>query len=431
MYKRKLKQWNFVKNNKTRTPLPQRSKHSRASTGKEDIPSGKGGSATRGTGSTTPENIPEAMLGLTQHAAYYHHPASIISLPDALKFRQGLIGGFKQLLLRHYSLDPILNRGIAPYLGHIVSESRQSINGIIQSSWFFAEKQNEDGRIFAESAFNTLLDLFRDQDFYSLLYLFISLPRLKDSGLMQLLWNCLANNASDSNILGSSHSLSILLRLMCDFYHARGAAELTFAVHDAMKAIFQIVESMGNVDDFAVTWLKCDYAWSMIGFDCLWTQKVEKEIMLLRDSLDGEVGPREVQRWSTAMSLHLRNIQRAETNSSPLGELKSEDFVNSLRPLDGTPYDKETLQLMCFQTMSQYQRALWASRQLGGSPSKTRMWGPSLTDKVLGKGNSLVGQSVKLADIRQLESYHGQADRWEEVESAKVKWVMGLWVLKE
>lgn len=433
MYKRKMKQWNLVKNNKTRTPLPQRSKHSRASTDEEYTHNDKGGSTTR-TGSTTSEGTPETPQGLTLINSQYvdhQHPASIIALPDPIKFRQGLIGGFRQLLLRHYSLDPILNRGIAPYLGHIVSESRQSINGIIQSSWFFADKQNEDGRKFAESAFNTLLDLFRDQDFYSLLYLFISLPRLKDSGLMQLLWNCLANNASDSNILGRSHSLSVLLRLMRDFYHARGAAELTFAVHDAMKAIFQIVESMENLDDFAATWLKCDYAWSMIGFDRLWLQKVEREIMLLRNSLGGEVGHREVQNWSAAMSLHLRNLQGVEGNRSPLEQLESEDFVNSLRPFDSKPYDKETLQLMCFQTMSQYQRALWASRQLGGSSTKARMEKLSLPDMVLDKWNSLVGQSVKIEDIRRLENRHGQADRWEEVESAKVKWVMGLWMLQE
>ncbi|KEF63266.1 uncharacterized protein A1O9_01243 [Exophiala aquamarina CBS 119918] len=434
MYKRKIKQWELVKNNNTRTRLPQRPKHSRASTDDEDACDDKEGSRSRETGSTPAgetSGAPHGLILASPQYAYDHHPMTIISLPDPIKFRQGLIGGFRQLLLRHYSLEPILNSGIAPYLGHIVSESRQSINGIIQSSWFFAGKQNEDGRKFAERGFNTLLDLFRDQDFYSLIYLFISLPRLKDSGLMQLLWNCLAYNASDSRILGRSHSLSILLQLIRDFYHIRGAAELTFAVHDAMKAIFQIVESMDNVDDFAMTWLKCDYAWSMAGFDSLWVQKVEKEIMFLRDSLCGEVGQREVQIWSAAMSLHLKYVQRVEDNSSPLDELRPEDFVNSLHSLDGKPYDKDTLQLMCFQTMSQYQRALWASRQLGGSSTSARMESFSLIDTAIDKMNSLVGRSIKIDDIRRLESHRGQADRWEEVESAKIKWVMGLWMLQE
>lgn len=429
MYKRKMKQWNFVKNKKTRSLLPQRPKHGRASS-REDT-TDRRGSTPRGKGSTTPKENPEQFHELIPvKYAFDHSPPSIMSLPDPLKFREGLIGGFRELLLRHYSLDPILNRGIAPYLGHIVSESRQSINGIIQSSWFFADKQNEYGRQFAESAFNTLLDLFRDQDFYSLFYLFISLPRMKDSGLMQLLWNCLANNANDSNILGKSHPLSVLLRLMRDFYHSRGAAELTFAVHDAMKAIFQTVERMNNADDFCITWLKCDYAWS-IGFDRSWAQKVEKEVILLRDSLDGEVGSREVQKWSNAMSLHLKNIHSVEGNRSPLEQLEPEDFVNSLRPPDSRPVDKETLQLMCFQTMSQYQRALQASRRLGGSsregPTKRFPFAEMISDK-----NDLLGrQQVKIEDIRRLETYHRQADRWEEVETTKVKWVISLWMLQE
>lgn len=353
-----------------------------------------------------------------------HRLLAYLTSPDSPLFREQFLSGIRELSRRHYTLDQSLYRGVVPFLIHILSESRKRVNDLIEASIFFNQKEYEKGRDWAWKAFTTLLDFLQDENFYALLYLFISVPCWKDSGLMLKMLDCLNTNASA--IMGPNHHLSVLLKQMYNFYRSHGPDEFSAVVSDAMNGVFEVIDDMDPADDYCITWLKCDYAWTC-DFDELWVNRLLREVISLRNSLKGGLRDEEIQAWTHAMYLHLQVMRQMEGDKSKGTFDVAEDIgINLARTdyQDGT----NAIQALCFRTMARYHESLCTSSKAASDPRHGLARHCLKRATVFDELHWGLGPNIVIQDLKQLEAWSREAERWEEVEAAKVKWVEGMWI---
>ena len=422
MYKKRLDQWRFSKNSKRKSTSGKT--HEKANRpGKppaKDALSLKLNAARK----RRPVLVKEEELLEAGMAVYEDHRLlAYLTSPDSPLFREQFMSGIGELSRRHYTLDQNLYRGVIPFLSHILSESRKRVNDLIEASWFFNQKEYEKGRKWAWKAFEMLLDFLQDQNFYSLLYLFISIPRWKDSGLMLKMLNCLDTNAND--IMGPNHHLSVLFKQMCNFYRSHGPDEFSAVVSDALKRVFDVIDDMGR-EDYCITWLKCDYAWTC-DLDELWVNGLLDEVISLRNSLKGGLHDEEILAWTHAMYLHIQVVRQMEGDKSKRTFDVAEDVEINLSRTDSEG-DTNAIQALCFRTMAQYHKSLCTSQQPASDPRHGLARHCLKRATIFDEAHWGLGPNIVIQDLKRLEAWNREAERWEEVEAAKVKWVEGMWI---
>ncbi|KAJ9143393.1 hypothetical protein NKR23_g6469 [Pleurostoma richardsiae] len=218
---------------------------------------------------------------------------------------------------------------------------------------------------------------------------------------------------------------------MHDFWVTHGVSEFSSVISDAVKSIFEVVQDMHNVDDWCIIWLKCDYPWNS-GLDKVGVESLMGEVMVVWDTLQGELLDEEVQAWLRSMSLHLQVIQNLEADGSKRTFGVAEDIAKEADTAGEqyeTDTDTKTVQELCIRTMAQYHRGLCTMAEsaaylcYGGSRQYVRR------PTVIGEEQWDLRQKITMDDLRRLETWNTEAGRWAEVEAAKVKWVTGMWLI--
>ncbi|KAH8894332.1 hypothetical protein GQ53DRAFT_92931 [Thozetella sp. PMI_491] len=389
MYKDRIRQWGFVKYNTRRGRTPHHA-----------------------------GRRPQAQRPPAEHTL-----PRPLAPPGAVHFREEFIGRLRPLIQRHYTLGHNINRGIVPFLSHILSGPRQALNDLIQASWCLDSKDDR-GVQLASTAFDVILDLRHDRNFYSLLYMFISLRRWRHAGLLHTFLKCLAR--STAYLLGQNHGLSVLAQQVYDRAQSEGPFQLALEVSDCMGAILASIGHEPNTDDFCIAWLKCDYAWNG-ELTSLFAERLHREIISLRNSLTSGVRADEIDACSRSAYAHRQVIRKRQEAHSYETEAAISGHYEADIP--ASPGGADVLQALCFSTMAQYHRGLVLEAQANSTPQSILESDSVHRAQVLDDAHWNVDRSPTMDEVRQLEIWDTQASCWAEVEAAKVKWVTGMWTV--
>lgn len=414
MYKNRISQWGFLKNNKR-----QEKGNKSHKAVKRDVASLKSQTTRKQqTQFLDPEELRTAGLEVSED----HQLLAYLTSPDTLHFREDFLSGLGDLFKRYYTLDPNFNRGVVPFLSHVVSGSRRMVNCLIQASWFFEQNEAEYGVKFAMKAFNGLLGFLDDQNFYSLIYLFISIPRWQDSGLLAKLLRYLAEGSKTR--FGPNHRFSVLFNRMSSFYNSHGAIELASAVTDSLKGIFEMIEDMGNKDDYCLTWLKCDYVW-ICDLGRPWVECLLKEVRFLNDSLQGRSNVEDYSAWVHTMYMRLQIIRNLEGDHSKITLDAAEDIMRKIRATD------LEVQALCFRTMARYHRNLCTMEHPPSDPRHALARHCLKRATVYDEKYWGLGRKVVIQDLKQLEAWNTEAQCWHEAQVVNAKVIQGLQTISE
>ncbi|KAJ9143394.1 hypothetical protein NKR23_g6468 [Pleurostoma richardsiae] len=147
-YKARINHWGFAKNRKRNGSRKDFAELNRIITQER---------RQSGLSATTAKKLPhmvdfEELISAGQIFMQENHAAFLAS-PDSLRFKEDLIGGVRGLLAHHYSLDSSYHRGVVPYLSHVLSDSQQAVNDLVQASWFFQQQHPTQAGMLAQHAF--------------------------------------------------------------------------------------------------------------------------------------------------------------------------------------------------------------------------------------------------------------------------------------